>query len=110
MLVKSAWKAKKRQPQKFSVKSLGDDVLVKSISARRRGEIDARFKTDDEGKLLDRSGYAAAFICEMIVGEDGSPIFTEEELFADDFDDAVFQELSRIVGGFLGLGAEVKNG
>jgi hypothetical protein len=109
MLTKGSWKASKRQPQKFPVRSLNDEVFVKPISARRRGQIDQRFATDAEGKLVDRNGYAAAFICEMVVDEAGQPLFTEDEVFAEDFDDAVFQELSRIVGGFLGVGGDAKN-
>ncbi len=106
MLTKSSWKTQKRQPQKFPIKTLNDEVLVKPISARRRGQIDAKFPSDAEGKLIDRQGYAAAFIAEMVIGEDGQSLFTEEELFAEDFDDAVFQELSRIVGDFLGAGSK----
>lgn len=109
-LSRNNWKAHKRQPKSFPVASLGgESVLVRPISAKKRGEINKSFADDGNGRPLDSVGFSAAFIAQMIVDEAGETVFTEAELVADDFDDAVFQELARITGSFIGIGDEAKN-
>jgi hypothetical protein len=91
------------EPQRFPSKHFGDDVIVKPMSAKRRSEIDARFDVDERGKIINKLGYAAALIAEMVVGDDGQPAFVESDLTADTFADSDFNELSRITSDFLGV-------
>ncbi len=107
---KSNWKTFKGKPVKFLIAAFGgEEVTVKPISAKRCDQISRRFASDDDGKLIDPSGYQAALIAEMVTDDTGEPVFTEDELNSDDIDAPAFRELAKAVLQVLGVSDNPKN-
>lgn len=107
VLSRSTWQnnVSLRGPKTVRVESLGADVILRPMTAARQSAIDEAHPVDDRGIIRDAKSYVLAIIADTVVGDDGQPIFTVEDL-RDKLEWRQTRELHAIVSAFLENRAE----